>query len=247
MKGREQQEPAYVIHRRPWRETSLVVDVFTLNHGRMAVVAKGASGLKSPLKAQLQPFQPLMLDWSGRGDLKTLIHADVRTGPALHRATALYSGLYLNELLQRILPPGDPYPTLFAAYIDALNSLAQSSDIEPILRQFELQFAAALGYDFAWGLATDTGMPVEAEAQYCYDPEQGILAIPTQGARLHGLQGSVLLALAEGDLISDASRRTAKRVMRVLTDYLLQGRPLHSRSLFNHFHGQTQGGKKHES
>ncbi|HTN33471.1 MAG TPA: DNA repair protein RecO [Marinobacter sp.] len=242
MKGREQQEPAYVIHRRSWRETSLIVDVFTLNHGRIALVAKGASGAKSLLKAHLQPFQPLMLNWSGRGELKTLIHADVRPGPALRRTTALYSGLYLNELLQRVLPPSDPYPTLFAAYIEALDNLAENSDVEPVLRRFEQSFAAALGYDFAWNFATDTGEPVEESGRYCYDPEQGILASPTQSARLQGLQGSVLLALAEGDLSSDACRRTAKRVMRVLTDYLLQGRPLHSRSLFSHLRGE-----KHES
>jgi DNA repair protein RecO (recombination protein O) len=251
MKGREQQEPAYVIHRRPWRETSLMVDVFTLNHGRMSLVAKGASGIKSPLKAQLQPFQPLMLGWTGRGDLKTLTHVDVRTGPALRRTAALYSGLYLNELLQRILPPADPHPTLFAAYIDALTRLSESDDIEPVLRLFERNFAAALGYDFAWDLATDTGQPVEPEQQYCYDPEQGIVVTPVQGVRLQDLQGRELLALASGDLSSDACRRTAKRVMRVLTDYLLQGRPLHSRSLFGHLRkdsvkregsaGDTQG------
>ena len=100
----QQQEPAYVIHRRPWRETSLMVDLFTLNHGRMSVIAKGASSSKSPLKAQLQPFQPLLLGWVGRGDLKTLTQADVRDGPALRRTVSLYSGLYLNELIQRILP-----------------------------------------------------------------------------------------------------------------------------------------------
>lgn len=238
MKGREQQEPAYVIHRRPWRETSLMVDVFTLNHGRLSLIAKGGNGIKSPLKAQLQPFQPLMLDWTGRGDLKTLIHADVRTGPVLRRTAVLYSGLYLNELLQRILPPADPHPTLFAAYIDTLDRLSECEDVEPVLRQFEQNFAAALGYDFAWDIATDTGRPVEPEGRYCYDPEQGIVMVPVQGIRLQGLQGRDLLALASGDLSSDACKRTAKRVMRVLTDYLLQGKPLHSRSLFSHLRGE---------
>jgi DNA repair protein RecO (recombination protein O) len=146
--------------------------------------------------------------------------------------------LYLNELLQRILPPADPHPTLFAAYIDTLTRLSENEDVEPVLRQFEQSFAAALGYDFAWDIATDTGQPVEPEGQYCYDPEQGIVIAPAQGVRLQGLRGSELLALANGDLSSDACRRTAKRVMRVLTDYLLQGRPLHSRSLFSHLRGE---------
>ena len=242
MKGPEQQEPAYVIHRRPWRETSLMVDVFALNHGRMTVIARGANSAKSPLKAQLQPFQPLMLDWTGRGDLKTLTQVDVRSGPSLKRTASLYSGLYLNELLQRILPAADPHPTLFAAYIDAIAKLSETDEIEPVLRRFELAFAAALGFDFAWDLATDTGQAVEPGRLYCYDPEQGIVASAGPEARLRNLSGEVLLALAAGDLESESSRRTAKRVMRVLTDYLLQGRPLHSRSLFSHLRGE-----RHES
>ncbi|MBW0148888.1 DNA repair protein RecO [Marinobacter arenosus] len=242
MRGPEQQEPAYVIHRRPWRETSLMVDVFTLNRGRMTVIARGANSAKSPLKAQLQPFQPLMLDWSGRGDLKTLTHVDVRSGPSLHRTASLYSGLYLNELLQRIMPAADPHPTVFAAYIDALAKLAETTDVEPVLRRFERAFVAALGFDFAWDRATDTGQTVEPDQAYCYDPEQGIVVAAGPGVRLQSLSGEVLLALAAGDLETDSSRRTAKRVMRVLIDYLLQGRPLHSRSLFSHLRGE-----RHES
>lgn len=131
MKGPELQEPAYVLHRRPWRETSLMVDLFSLNHGRMTVIARGANSAKSPLKAQLQPFQPLIVDWAGRGDLKTLTQVDVRTGPTLSRTVSLYSGLYLNELLQRVLPAADPHPTLFAAYIDAIRQLSDTMDVEP--------------------------------------------------------------------------------------------------------------------
>lgn len=242
MRREAQQEPAYVIHRRPWRETSLMVDLFTLNHGRMSVIARGASGSKSPLKAQLQPFQPLMLGWVGRGDLKTLTQIDVRDGPALHRTLSLYSGLYLNELIQRVLPQADPHQTLFAAYIEALALLAQTSDVEPVLRKFEQAFAAALGFDFSWGLATDTGQPVHATQSYCYDPEQGIVAAASVGVRLQNLPGETLLALAGGDYESIESRRISKRVMRVLTDHLLQGRPLNSRSLFNHLRGE-----RHES
>ncbi|WP_273202970.1 DNA repair protein RecO [Marinobacter subterrani] len=239
MKGPELQEPAYVLHRRPWRETSLMVDVFTLNHGRMTVIAKGANSARSPLKAQLQPFQPLVIDWTGRGDLKTLTQVDVHTGPSLTRTTSLYSGLYLNELVQRVLPAADPYPILFAAYIEAIGRLAVTGDVEPVLRQFELTFAAALGYDFSWDITTDTSESVEGGRQYCYDPEQGIVSAVSPGVRLQQLPGDVLLALARGDFESDRCRRVSKRVMRVLTDYLLQGRPLNSRNLFTHLRGES--------
>lgn len=235
-KGAVQQEPAYVIHRRPWRETALLVDLFTLNHGRLSLVARGANSAKSPLKAQLQPFQPLLVDWTGRSDLKTLVQLEVRSAPLLRQTLSLYSGLYINELLQRVLPVADPYPTLFASYIDtlqALTGLAGRGELEPLLRRFEREFCSALGYDFAWDQATDTGLPVSAGQVYGYDPAQGIVSAASRDARLNQLPGEVLIALAAGDYTSEASRKTAKRVMRVLVDYLLQGKPLHSRNLFS--------------
>ena len=239
MRDPEQQEPAYILHRRPWRETSLMVDVFTLNRGRMTLIARGANSAKSPLKAQLQPFQPLLLDWTGRGELKTLTQVEVRPGPELRRTQALYSGLYLNELLQRILPQADPHPTLFAAYIDTIARLSEGATIEPVLRQFERTFASALGFDFAWNQTTDTHAPVEPGKTYCYDPEQGIVCEPFPGVRLQGLPGETLLAIGAGDLESAAARRIAKKVMRVLMDYLLQGKPLNSRALFMHLRGEN--------
>ena len=237
MKEAVQQEPAYVIHRRPWRETALLVELFTLNHGRVSLVARGGNSVKSPLKAQLQPFQPLLVNWTGRSDLKTLVQVELRSAPRLGQTRALYSGLYINELLQRILPAADPYPTLFASYIESLQSLAElasKGDVEPTLRKFERAFAASLGYDFAWDQTTDTGRPVEAGYRYGYDPLQGIVSAHCTDVRLGQLQGEALLALAADDLSDDAARRTAKRVMRVLVDFLLQGKPLHSRNLFSH-------------
>lgn len=240
MRGQVQQEPAYVLHRRAWRETSLMVDVFSLNAGRVTVIARGANSARSPLKAQLQPFQPLVLDWTGRSDLKTLTQTDVRPGPALSGTLALYSGLYVNELLQRTLPMADPNPRLFAAYIDLLHELSGAADVEPVLRRFEKAFAGELGYSFAWDQTTDTGEAVETGHQYYYDPEQGILFHPSENARLRGLSGQTLQALAAGDLESPDCRRVAKRVTRVLVDFLLQGRELNSRRLFSSHRGERR-------
>lgn len=238
MRGQVQQEPAYVLHRRPWRETSLMVDLFSLNAGRVTVIARGANSAKSPLKAQLQPFQPLLLDWAGRGDLKTLTQTDVRHGPSLTSTLALYSGLYVNELLQRTLPMADPNPNLFEAYINLVHDLSQASDVEPVLRRFEKAFAGELGYSFAWDQTTDTGETVAIGQQYYYDPQQGILAHASETARLQGLPGQTLQALAAGDLESPDCRRVAKRVTRVLVDFLLQGRELNSRRLFSSYRGE---------
>lgn len=239
MSGSVSQEPAYVLHRRPYRETSLLVDVFALSAGRMTLVARGGNSAKSPLKAQLQPFQPLLVDWLGRSDLKTLTQTEVRHGPRLVRTGALYSGLYINELLQRILPPGDPCPDLFGAYIETLRALSETDDIEPVLRRFERGLADAMGFGFQWGRATDTGLAVEPGRHYGYDPEQGIVSSVSPDIRLHNLAGEVLLGLEAGDLERLACRRLAKRVMRVLVDHLLQGRPLHSRNLFSHGRGES--------
>ncbi|WP_372972668.1 DNA repair protein RecO [Marinobacter sp.] len=233
MAGHVQQEPAYVLHRRPFRETSLLVDLLTLNHGKVGVVARGANSTRSALKAQLQPFQPLLVDWTGRADLKTLTHTDIRPGIHLGHGKALYSGFYLNELLQKLLSPFDPAQELFAAYIEALGQLASAEgDVEPVLRQFEMALAQSLGYGFAWDEVTDLGQPVQAGQRYCYDPQRGILANPAEHTRLRGLPGEALLALASGDLHKPEARRLAKQVMRALTDFLLQGKPLNSRELF---------------
>lgn len=240
MKTAVQQQPAYVLHRRPYRETSLLVDVFALESGRMTLVARGANSARSPLKAQLQPFQPLLLDWQGRGDLKTLTQTEIRPGPVLAKTEALYSGLYINELLQRLLPVADPQPELFAAYIETLSQLAATTDLEPVLRRFEAAFAEAMGLSFDWAQATDTGEAVAAERFYGYDPEQGIVSEDAAGVRLRQLPGEVLLALADGDLASPASRRVAKRVMRTLIDHLLQGRALNSRALFSQGRGDRR-------
>lgn len=235
MSGAVQQEPAYVLHRRPFRETSLLVDLFTLNHGKVGVIARGANSTRSATKAQLQPFQPLLVDWTGRSDLKTLTHVENRPGVHLGHGKALYSGFYLNELLQKLLSPFDPAQDLFAGYLDALEQLSSGgngSDVEPVLRRFEMRLADGLGYGFNWGWAMDQGEPVQPQGRYCYDPQHGILATPGDHIRLTGLPGQALLALAEGDFDSPDARRTAKQVMRALTDFLLQGKPLNSRALF---------------
>ncbi|GGY75960.1 hypothetical protein GCM10007071_24140 [Marinobacter zhanjiangensis] len=173
------------------------------------------------------------MDWTGRSDLKTLTHVENRPGVHLGHGKALYSGFYLNELLQKLLSPFDPAQELFAAYIDALQQLSTAGgDVEPVLRRFEMQLAASLGYGFHWARAMDTGEPVQPDRRYCYDPQHGILAGSDDTVRLTGLSGRALLALADSDLQDADARRTAKQVMRALTDFLLQGKPLNSRALF---------------
>ncbi|MEQ6885871.1 DNA repair protein RecO [Salicola sp. Rm-C-2C1-2] len=227
----QQLEPAFVLHRRSYGETSLIVDLLTLNHGHFSVMARGAARLRSQWQGELQPFRPLRVSWSGRQSLKNLRHAEA-TAPALSLAgDRLYCGFYANELLVRLLTEADPAPELFSAYLATLEQLAaEDVALEPLLRRFEYQLAGELGYGISWDRVGDTGEPVQAGRTYAFHPGQGIMA---QGyGPVGGIPGEHLLALAADELETQVVRRLAKKLMRSLIDHLLQGRPLHSRRLF---------------
>ncbi|XOZ33741.1 DNA repair protein RecO [Halomonadaceae bacterium KBTZ08] len=227
----QQLDPAFVLHRRPYGETSLIVNLFTLGHGHFSVVARGAARPRSQWQAELQPFRPLRVSWSGRHSLKTLRHAEA-TAPALALGgNHLYCGFYVNELLLRLLTEADPAPDLFGAYLDTLERLASAPPaVEPVLRRFEYRLASELGYGISWDRTRDTDEPVQTGGTYAFHPAQGVLS-ERQGP-IGGIAGEHLLALAADELDNQAVLRLAKRLMRSLMDHLLQGRPLHSRRLF---------------
>ncbi|KAA8978541.1 MULTISPECIES: DNA repair protein RecO [Gammaproteobacteria] len=227
----QQLDPAFVLHRRPYGETSLIVDLFTLHHGHFSAVARGAARPRSQWQAELQPFRPLRTSWSGRQSLRTLRHAEA-TAPALALSgDRLYCGFYLNELLLRLLTEADPAPDLFSVYLDTLEQLAGgSAALEPTLRRFEYRLAGELGYGISWDRTGDTGDPVQPDRVYAFHPAQGVLA--DGHGPVGGISGEHLLALAADELDNQAVLKVAKRLMRSLVDHLLQGRPLHSRRLF---------------
>jgi DNA repair protein RecO (recombination protein O) len=217
---------------RPYRETSLILDFLTLNHGRLSAVARGAGRAGNRWQAELQPFNPLRLSWRGNRPLKTLTGSEA-TAPALDlKGNRLFCGFYLNELLQRLLTEAEPAPGLFSAYLNALEELVRpDAPMEPILRRFEQYLAAELGFGISWDQATDTGNAVHSDRRYGFDPGRGILE--TERGVLAGIAGWQLLALAGDDLSDPKVLRLAKQLMRYLMDHLLQGRPLHSRRLFS--------------
>lgn len=225
------EEPAFVLHRRPYRESSLLVDLFTLNQGAVSVVARGAGRGSSTWSAELQPFQPLRVGWKGRGSLKNLVAAESSARPLQPAGHRLYCGLYLNELLQRLMAASQGAPELFSAYLEALESLCDGVQaVEPVLRRFEWALACELGYGFEWRRTADSQGLIEPEQAYGFDPQAGFLEYSS--GQVGPLAGEQLLAIAEGRLDEPQARRCAKRVMRHLMDHLLQGRPLHSRRLF---------------
>ena len=220
-------KPACILHRREYGDTSLLVEVWSPELGRLPAIAKGARSGKSGRAALLQPFQPLWVGLTGRGEVRTLTRVEA-AGPALlSGGKVLYAGFYLNELLLRLIPREDPQPRLFDHYLEALEGLAGGMDMAACLRTFELRLLRVLGY--APLLERDTaGSPIQAAAFYGYDPQRGPLPAPTSGLRI---EGATLLALAADQPLKGARARQARDLMRLILDTHLGGRPLRSREL----------------
>lgn len=227
---RRDDQSAFVLHTYPYRETSLIVEALTAHYGRVALVARGAKRPRSELRGLLQGFQPLLLSWFGQHELKTLLKAEWRGGLPLVGGSALWCGFYLNELLLKLLPREDPHPRLFERYEAALAELGAGREQAPLLRRFELELLAELGYALPLAREADTGAPVDPAARYHYAFDRGPRrTMPEPGAHLPLVQGSTLLALADGRYADAATAAEAKRLMRDVLDHYLEQRGVESR------------------
>jgi DNA repair protein RecO (recombination protein O) len=222
---------AFVLHRRDYGDTSLLVELFAAGLGRFPAIAKGARRRRNPASALLQPFQPLWIGVVGRGEVRTLTRVEP-AGRALPLVgQALPCGLYLNELLNRLLGRHDPQDPLFAFYHAALAGLT-GEDLETALRQFELRLLEELGYAPGLGRDGQTGLAVEANHTYVVDPGQAPRrALPEESLR--AVRGGTLLALAGNGSLDVTQRREARGLLRRLLDPHLGPRPLKSRELFH--------------
>ena len=226
------QQPGFVLHSYPYRETSLIVEVFSRDHGRLGLVAKGARRPMSQLRGVLMAFQPLLIDWSGGGEMKTLVRAEWQGGQPLLGGQALLCAYYLNELLMRLLPREDPHPTLYRAYGDALRALAAGEGQEVILRRFELALLQELSYGLQLDADAD-GVPVRPEVRYAYIIERGAVPLDEYGIDdASVVAGRVLLDMARGDFREPETLAGAKALMRRLIQHYLGGQVLQSRRVF---------------
>ncbi|MBK5970556.1 MULTISPECIES: DNA repair protein RecO [Thiorhodovibrio] len=220
----------FVLHRRPYANTSLLVEFFTAEEGRLAMVAKGAKRGRSPQAALLQPFQPLWLGWSGRGEVKTLTRAEA-AGRAINLIGArLYCGFYVNELLMRLSPRQEAPEALFAAYQLVLDALTEPEPPDLGLRQFELRLLAAMGYELVIDRLADEGVAVRNDEHYVLIPEQGLRRALAPGPE--SVRGETLSRLAAGEPLDAVHRREAKALLRRALAPHLGDRPLRSRELF---------------
>ncbi len=230
---RQDNQAVYVLHTYPFKETSLVVELFARDFGRVATTAKGARRPRSAMRGMLQAFQPLLATWSGKLELKTLHSLEWSGGLLLLQGEALMCGFYLNELLLRLLPREDPHEALFEYYTETLQTLASGKDLATTLRRFELKFLQELGY------AIPLNVDANAEAihegmSYRYEAEHGAFKLNGMLGRYDGgvqLSGKTLIDMSNDDYSHVQTQQQSKQLMRYLLSHYLGDKPLHTRQL----------------
>ncbi len=224
-------EHAYVLHQRPYRNTSQLIDCLTLDHGVVTLVAQGSKRPKSGQRAVLQPFLPLQISWVRRGELGRLTHVELRPPASEISGERLLAGFYMNELLLRLVARGDANAPVFSCYSQALADFAARANTSMVLRLFELRFLEALGYGLNLHHDVETGEPIRAERRYRFEPEHGARPEADSVSDGDSYWGRALISLRDEKLDDDDSLRAAKRLLsRVLGVYLGE-RPLKTRSV----------------
>jgi len=223
-------QPAFVLHTYPYRETSLIVEVFSRDFGRVALLARGARRPRSALRGLLLAFQPLELTWAGKGEVQTLLKAEWQGGQPLLTGKALFCAYYLNELLMHLLPRDDAHERLFSVYGETLRRFAGPLH-ESDLRSFERAFLQELGYGLT--LESDTkGVPIDVSGYYAYEIEHGPVKLQRPGNSALSVSGKTLIDLAREDFSDPRSLIEAKQMMRALIAHYTSGKSLESRRIF---------------
>ena len=225
-------QPAYVLHTRPFRESSLLVEVFSRDHGRIGLVARGARGAKSRWKNMLQPFRPLLTTWVQKSDLGTLTGADQVASPPQMQGESLFCGLYANELIMRFLHRSDPHPALFDDYQQLLHILSAGDPLQAPLRVFEKRLLGASGFGLQLEFEHGSNRPIEPGEWYQYLPDSGPVR-RDRGDRQaeEWIAGESLIAL-HSEVIETRHLRDLKRLMRTVIRHQLGDKPIASQQLF---------------
>ncbi len=230
MTNRVDLEPAFVLHSRAYRNSSLIVELFTMRYGRIGVVARSARGPRSRYQGKLQLFSPLLVSWSGRSDLKNMGNVEFSGLFYELNGTALLCGFYLNELLMRLLRHEDPYPKIYEYYQATLNVLEQGAVIEPQLRYFEKWVLSELGYGIPLTHDVTRGSEICATCFYRYVPERGFVQCTDEKGPMV-FSGSVLQAFHNETLSDAADLLLIKRLMRLVLTRYLGAKPVYSREI----------------
>lgn len=226
-----QLQPAYVLHTRPYRETSLLLEIFTPDYGRISAVARSARGPRSRFKGLLQPFQSLMISWYGKTELMNVTAAESNGIGYYFSGESLICAIYLNELLMRLLHRYDAHPALYTAYQKALSDLQQKTSLQQTLRLFEKCLLLELGYALQLKCEWGNGKNIEPDGFYYFNPTQGLVAT-VNNTHAPVFSGKNILALQANQLTDEDSLRDAKRLLRIALNHLLENKPIKSRELF---------------
>ena len=240
-------QPAYVLHRRAFRETSAIVELLTQDYGRVAAVVRGVKG-GGRQRMSIEPFTMVEVAWRGRGQMVTVIGSEAVQATHL-KGDALFAGLYVNELLIKTLEPQEPVEAVFGAYGATLTALAADENLEPALRLFEKGLLDELGYGLVFDVDIKTGLPIEADKTYQAVDGEGFHEVGNGGdpspeahtrpsGREGTLTGAEIIAIANGDFTGSRARAAAKQVLRRALRQRLAGKRLNTRELFTHRAGQ---------
>lgn len=223
-------QPGFVLHSYPYKETSLIVDVLTRDHGRIALVAKGAKRPHSTLRGVLQTFQPLSISWSGKSEVRTLINAEWIGGLLPLEKSALLCGFYLNELLVKLLARDDAHPALFDHYVATLNQLAHDEPAPIVLRKFERALLKETGVSGDFRICTTHNQQIVSDRTYVVEPERGPRpARPSDTSPR--VSGKTLLDMESEDYSDAVTQTQSKFLMRFLLAHHLNGAPLNTRQI----------------
>lgn len=230
-------QPAYVLHRRSYRENSFLVELLTPEHGRLTVVARGVRKARSDSPGLLQPFVPLLVSFAGKGELMALSHVEAKGVMKHLQGECLFAGFYLNELLMSLLQKWDAHPGLYAAYENAVAALSSDTLEQRVLRSFEKVLLEELGYGLLPKSAISLHNTFSPEQFYQFIPEQGFIVCEAGLNVSSATQGNVfsgksLIAIAQDDWQDETCLQDAKRLIRFVLAPLLGAKPIHSRRLF---------------
>ncbi|ARN75359.1 DNA repair protein RecO [Oceanicoccus sagamiensis] len=233
---RIESQPAYILHTRNYRDSSLIVDFLTPDYGRVSGVVKGVRSNSKSAKQRrsiLQPFVSLLISWSGKSELKTITQFESRGVPIALQGKQLFSGLYVNELLSRLLQADEQHSEIYTLYEWVSKSLLDNATIDVVLRHFELSLLSELGYGFDLSADSESGAALKADQQYRFYPDRGFVLLEPNGPITASVfRGEDILAIASGDF-NEPARRAAKLLCRQALQAHLGNKPLRSRELFS--------------
>ncbi|MEJ2601797.1 MAG: DNA repair protein RecO [Gammaproteobacteria bacterium] len=241
-RSRINSQPCFLLHGRPFRDSSQLIDILSRDHGRLALVARGIRASRSRYRGVLRPFVPLELSWTIAGDLGTLTGAEPAGRLPAIEGEALMAGFYVNELVLKLTHRHDPQPDVYEAYAAAVSGLACQPDVEYALRCFELRLLRAIGYGLDLEHDMVTGLPVDQDAWYRVRPAEGVTRVTADGPAAAVFSGAELRDIAAERFADPTLLRRARRILRPAIEHCLEGRELSSRRVMRAMRRRTEAG-----